>query len=683
MNSRIIPATVSHKRLLPRVHEFSYRYNCLLLDLDELETLDRSLRLFGVNRPRLVSLSSSDYLAPGPEPIPDKLRTFLTSQAGKTGQLDDPPTISRVLMLTAGRVLGRVFNPVSFFFLFTPDNRLKACIAEVNNTFGDKHVYLLDHPEIPGPFPVRYRTAKVFHVSPFFDMQGEYAFAFNDIRQELDIAITLVKDGAPALEARLRQRAPARALTDGNLLAAWLRHPLAPNLTYPRILRQAASLYFGKKLPVHARPQPSSPMTIRTMPTRLSWVDWLSRRLTLWNLGKMRKGRLEIRLPDGEVRVMTGPEAGPSCAMRILDDRLFRTLLKKEDVGLGDGYVQGMWTTEDLPGLMELLVMNMGAMAYKEDWGLPGRTLHRGAVLAGKMIPDNDVSGSRCNIRAHYDLSNDLFAQFLDKSMTYSCAVFENLAELQASGKPVSEDILRRAQERKYRMVAEAANLRPGQKVLEIGCGWGGFAIFAAEQCGCSVDAVTISEQQHAYVQEQIKSRGLAENVAVRMEDYRNLKGRYDAVVSIEMIEAVGHKYHPDYFQAVDRLLKPRGRACIQAITILDQRYEVYRRTKDWISTCIFPGGLLPSLARICEVLAKNTSLFISDIRDIGPHYGPTLATWRSRFLANWERIEALGFDEHFRRMWEYYFSICQAAFNQRHIRDLQIVLERPKYIDA
>jgi cyclopropane-fatty-acyl-phospholipid synthase len=683
MNSRIIPATVSHKRLLPRVHEFSYNYACLLLDLDELENLDRSLRLFGVNRPRLVSLSSSDYLDPGPEPIPDKLRTFLASQAGKTGQPDDQPAASRVLMLTAGRVFGRVFNPVSFFFLFTPDNRLNACIAEVNNTFGDKHVYLLDHPESPDGFPVRYRTAKVFHVSPFFDMHGEYAFAFSDIRQELDIAITLVKDGAPVLEARLLQRAPARALTDGNILATWLRHPLAPNLTYVRILRQAASLYFGKKLAVHERPQPVSPMTIRTMPTRLSWVDRFSRRLTLWNLGKMRKGRLEIRLPDGEVRVLQGPEAGPSCAMRILDDRLFRALLQKEDVGLGDGYVQGMWTTDDLPGLMELLVMNMGAMAYKEDWGLLGRAVHRGAVLAGKMIPDNDVSGSRCNIKAHYDLSNDLFALFLDQGMTYSCAVFENLEELRAAREPVSEETLRLAQERKYRLIADAAGLGPGRQVLEIGCGWGGFAVFAAEQYGCRVDAVTISEQQHAYVHEMIRGRGLAESVTARMEDFRNLQGRYDAVVSIEMIEAVGHNYHPEYFRAVDRLLKPRGRACIQAITILDQRYETYRKTKDWISTCIFPGGLLPSLSRICDVLAKQTSLFISDIRDIGPHYGLTLATWRSRFLANRERIEALGFDAQFRRTWEYYFSICEAAFNQRHIRDLQIVLERPKYMDG
>jgi len=176
---------------------------------------------------------------------------------------------------------------------------------------------------------------------------------------------------------------------------------------------------------------------------------------------------------------------------------------------------------------------------------------------------------------------------------------------------------------------------------------------------------------------------GLAESVTARMEDFRNLQGRYDAVVSIEMIEAVGHNYHPEYFRAVDRLLKPRGRACIQAITILDQRYETYRKTKDWISTCIFPGGLLPSLSRICDVLAKQTSLFISDIRDIGPHYGLTLATWRSRFLANRERIEALGFDAQFRRTWEYYFSICEAAFNQRHIRDLQIVLERPKYMDG
>ncbi len=678
MNSRVFSALVSHKRKLRKAHEFSYSFICLLLDLDELELLDKSTRLFGLNRFRPVSILNSDYLTPGPESIRGKLDTFLEAH-------DHPQPIpgSRIWLLTSARFFGRVFNPVSFYFVYTPGGDLDVCIAEVNNTFGDKHVYLLNQQEDPGAFPARYTAAKAFHVSPFFDMHGEYAFSFSDIRRDLDISITLFKDGNPALEARLRQRAPARELTDLRLLTTWLRHPLAPNMTYSRILRQAVSLYLGKGLPVHARPNPASPMTIRTMPTRLPWVDRLSRRLVLWNLGRMRKGRLEIRLPDGDVRVMAGPATGPSCAMHILDDRLFRTLLKKEDVGLGEGYVQGMWTTDDLPGLMELLVMNMGAMAYKEDWGRLGRTLHRGAVLAGKMIPDNDISGSRCNIKAHYDLSNELFAQFLDQGMTYSCAVFENLEELRAAEAPVSEEVLRQAQERKYRLIADVAGLGPGRQVLEIGCGWGGFAVFAAEQYGCRVDAVTISEQQHGYVQELIHNKGLAGSVTVRMEDYRNLKGRYDAVVSIEMIEAVGHKYHPDYFRAVDRLLKPRGRACIQAITIPDQRYETYRKTKDWVSTCIFPGGLLPSLSRICDVLAKHTALFIADIRDIGPHYGLTLATWRSRFLANWERIEALGFDEQFRRMWEYYFSVCEAAFNQRHIRDLQIVLERPKYIDA
>jgi len=342
----------------------------------------------------------------------------------------------------------------------------------------------------------------------------------------------------------------------------------------------------------------------------------------------------------------------------------------------------GMWITDDLTALMELLIMNMDRMSYKENWGFAGRSLHKAMVLGNRMIPDNDPEGSRKNIQTHYDLSNDFFAKFLDPTMTYSCAVFKDLEKLKSSGKGVSTTELEKAQERKYALVAKAAGIKPGDQVLEIGCGWGGFAFFAALNLKCRVHAVTISKKQYRYVQEQIRARGLEDLISLSQEDYRRLRGEYDALVSIEMLEAVGHKYHPDFFAAVERLLRPGGLACIQTITIIDQRYDVYRKTRDWISTYIFPGGLLPSLERITQVLAGHTSLTIAGVTDIGPHYGPTLATWKSRFLDNRQEIMAMGFDEEFIRTWEYYFSICQAGFNQRHLRDLQIILDRPLYMD-
>jgi len=331
---------------------------------------------------------------------------------------------------------------------------------------------------------------------------------------------------------------------------------------------------------------------------------------------------------------------------------------------------------------MELLIMNMDRMSYKENWGFAGRSLHKAMVLGNRMIPDNDPEGSRKNIQTHYDLSNDFFAKFLDPTMTYSCAVFENLEELKSFKKDVSTTELEKAQERKYALVARAAGIKPGDHVLEIGCGWGGFAVFAALNLECRVHAVTISKKQHQYVQELIRFRGLEDRISVSLKDYRLLRGEYDAVVSIEMLEAVGHKYHPDFFAAVDRLLRPGGQACIQTITIIDQRYDVYSKSRDWISTYIFPGGLLPSLERVSRVLAGHTSLTIAGVTDIGPHYGPTLATWKSRFLENRQEIMSMGFDEDFIRTWEYYFSICQAGFNQRHLRDLQIILDRPLYLD-
>ncbi|WP_028573790.1 DUF1365 family protein [Desulfonatronovibrio hydrogenovorans] len=677
MNSRVIPVYVSHERHLKISHRFQYRFMLLLLDLDELVHLDRSSRLFGLNRFRPVSIFDQDFLSPGKGSIKNKLENLLKSRASIEFSKD-----STILLLTAGRVLGHVFNPVSFYFIYNPENELICVVAEVNNTFGDKHVYVLDSPENSKGFPARYSANKAFHVSPFFDMTGHYAFRFSDVQKEMDISISLIKEGKTALEARLWQNGPARMFSDANLLKTWLAHPLAPSLTYMRILRQALSLYLVKKLPVFTRPDPESPMTIRTMKGKTGLVDKAAQSLVMGNLKKIWKGRLELELPDKTVRVFQGEEPGPTCRMRILDSHFFRKIVKKEDVGLGQAYTTGMWATDDLTGLMELLIMNMDRMSYKENLGFAGRSLHKAMVLGRRMIPDNDPSGSRKNIQAHYDLSNEFFARFLGPDMTYSCAVFENLAELKSLGKSITARELQMAQHHKYALIAGAAGIKPGDHVLEIGCGWGGFAVFAAEKLGCRVHAVTISDKQHSHVQELIKSRGLEKKVTAVLADYRSLKGQYDALVSIEMLEAVGHRYHPDFFRAMDRLLKPGGLACIQTITIIDQRYETYRKTRDWISTYIFPGGLLPSLERITRVLAGHTSLSIAGIRDIGLHYVPTLEAWKKRFLDNRQDIMAMGFDEEFFKTWEYYFSICQAGFKQRHIRDLQIVLDRPEYMN-
>ena len=677
MNSMVVPASISHERFLSKSHRFEYRFMLLILDLDELKDIDRSSKLFGYNRLRPISIFDKDYLTPGIAGIKSKLADLLRKRASI-----NPDPDARVLLLTSGRAMGHVFNPVSFYFLYTRDGYLQTCVAEVNNTFGDKHVYILGSPDNPQQYPVKFRAEKAFHVSPFFDISGEYAFSFSDIRKDIDISIILIKNSRPALEAKLRQSAPPEALQDSSFLKTWLFHPLAPNMTYPRILRQAAKLYFGKGLPVYTRPEPENPMTIRTMHDQTGLLDRMARRLVLANLNKIRKGRLEMQMPDNTVHVFGQNESGPSCRIQIRDRHFFRKILKSEDVGLGEAYAMGMWTTDDLTMLMELLIMNMDSISYMEDWGLPGRALHKLMIPARKMIPDNDIQGSRRNIQVHYDLSNEFFSCFLDPTMTYSCAVFENPGEMMSTGKRASSMELKKAQEHKYATVAKAAGISSGQTIVEIGCGWGGFALYAARELECIIHAVTISRNQHSYVKDKVNSHGLTDRIKVIFDDYRKLQGCYDALVSIEMLEAVGHKYHPHFFATVDRLLKPGGRACIQTITIMDQRYEAYRKTRDWISTYIFPGGLLPSLNRITSVLSRHTSLSVSGIKDIGLHYGPTLAAWRERFMTNWNSITALSpdFDDSFRRTWQYYFCSCQAAFNQRHIRNLQITLDRPKY---
>ena len=677
MNSRVVPVSISHERFAHKSHRFEYRFMVLLLDLDELKGLDEKTRLFGFNRYRPACIFQQDYLAPGPGSIRDKLRDLLQSHKSMTLDQD-----SRVLLLTCPRIFGRVFNPVSFYFVFSPAGELQLTVAEVNNTFGDRHVYILEKKDGNLRFPVHFKTPKQFHVSPFFDISGQYLFSFSDVRREIDITITLEKNHQPALEARMWQAGQPGELTDCNLLSTWIFHPLASNMTYPRILRQAVSLYYGKGLPVFTRPEPENPLTIRTMQQKSTILDLMASRLVLTNLKKFRKGRLEIHLPDKTVHVFGEVEPGPSCRMNIHDPRFFRKIIKGEDVGLGEAYTMGMWDTDNLTRLMELLIMNMGYLSYMEDWGAGGRILHKMLVPARKMIPDNDPRGCRQNIQAHYDLSNDFFAGFLDPGMTYSCAVFENLQELRQTGQTVSQRLLQQAQERKYSMVARAAGIKQGQSIVEIGCGWGGFAMFAAREFDCRVRAVTISREQYNYVQQQVINQGLQDRIEVAMEDYRHIHGRFDALVSIEMLEAVGHKYHPRFFQSVDRLLRPGAKACIQSITIPDQRYNTYRKTQDWISTYIFPGGLLPSLDRISSVLARHTTLVIAQVTDIGPHYAPTLAAWREKFLQNWKEIKSLSqcFDEDFRRTWEYYFCMCEASFEQRHIRDLQIVLDRPSY---
>ncbi len=394
------------------------------------------------------------------------------------------------------------------------------------------------------------------------------------------------------------------------------------------------------------------------------------RRIVFAYLSRLKRGRLVLRDPGGTKHAFGGRFPGPTASVEICSESFFHRAALGGEIGFGEAYTQGLWTSPDLVAVFTVFLINQ-EQGLSSTLRLPGLLDGLLQRVLGFRSRRNTLKGSKDNIEAHYDLSNELFSLFLDPSMTYSCAVFSDS----------QDQDLEAAQQRKLAMIADKAGLKPGDQVLEIGCGWGGFLQEAASR-GARASALTLSENQAAWVRKMIEERHLQDKASVSIQDYRTIEQRYDAVVSIEMLEAVGHEYHPSFFRAVDRALKPHGRAVIQVITINDQRYPAYRWEGDWIRKYIFPGGLLPCLSRIAEVLQKHTSLTISHVESIGPHYATTLALWRKRFLDNASELKQCGFDKQFQRMWTYYLAICEAGFRCGHINDLQIVLERPGCVD-
>jgi cyclopropane-fatty-acyl-phospholipid synthase len=393
----------------------------------------------------------------------------------------------------------------------------------------------------------------------------------------------------------------------------------------------------------------------------VSGVDRLARSLVFDRLGRLDHGTLTVVLPDGEVRRFG---SGPGRAtLEVHSPRFFSRLAAAADVGAGESYMEGEWSTPDLVALTRLFLDNEALFAAHPLLGAVKRAADR--VL--HLLRRNTRLGARRNIAAHYDLSNQLYALFLDPSMTYSSAYFES-----------PDDSLHVAQLRKYRVLAHKVGLGPGDHVLEIGCGWGGFAEFAAGELGCRVTGLTLSEEQAAFARERLQRAGLDHLTEIRLEDYRDTVGSFDAIVSIEMLEAVGHEYLNEYFAACERLLAPTGRAAVQVITMPDQLYAAYRRGTDFIRRHIFPGGHLPSLQAMQNAAARSSRLVVQDVENIAASYAETLRRWRAAFMDRLEAVRALGFDHRFCRMWEFYLATCEAAFAHGKLATLQLVLARP-----
>ena len=404
------------------------------------------------------------------------------------------------------------------------------------------------------------------------------------------------------------------------------------------------------------------------------WTERVARRLVLDRLQWIESGRLEV-LEGGARRTFGRPTGDPplQARMTVTDPACWRSFAWGGSIGAAEAYCRGWWSAPDLTAVLRVLARNRDALE-RVDGGAAAalrplrRILHR--------LRRNTRAGSRRNVAAHYDSGNSLFAAFLDSTMTYSGGVFDH-----------EDTSLEAAQRAKLDLICRKLDLRSGDRLVEIGAGWGSFAIHAAGNYGCRVVTTTISERQFQHTSRAVTEAGLADRVTVLNEDYRALAARFpggfDKLASIEMIEAVGHDYLPAYLRTVDRLLAPDGLALLQAILIPDQRYERYRRSVDFIQHHIFPGGLLPSLARIQACAAEASDLRLLDLEDLTPHYARTLAEWRARFDARDAEVAALGLPLPERRKWRFYFAYCEGGFLERTIANAQLLYAKPGFRGA
>ena len=380
-------------------------------------------------------------------------------------------------------------------------------------------------------------------------------------------------------------------------------------------------------------------------------------------VSRINTGRLTIESPSGSAREFDSGAPGPAAVLRVHDPVFYQHVMLHGEVGFGEAYQNGWCSSPDLIALVRLAVLNRRAVNLNSG---PLRLVSKLGNRRLHLSRKNTEEQSKHNIHAHYDLGNDFFSLFLDETMTYSSAVFEDPA-----------DSLADAQRNKYRRICERARLGKNDNVLEIGTGWGGLAIFAAGAYGCRVTTVTISQEQFTLATQRVEEAGLSGLVDVKMLDYREVTGQYDKIISIEMFEAVGAEYFETFFMKCDDLLRPGGRLVMQVITVPDRSYRGQLTGVNWIQKYIFPGGILPSLAEM-ERSNRRTGLVIDGVEDIGPHYATTLHQWRERF---WERIDdvrAQGYDQRFINTWDYYLAVCEAGFITRNTGDVQIAFDKP-----
>ena len=403
-------------------------------------------------------------------------------------------------------------------------------------------------------------------------------------------------------------------------------------------------------------------LTADNFPARTKGLPFRAQMVLRGLLG-LEAGTLAMTIPGGQTFVIAGSSPGPHAEVTLHNWNLMHRAVSGGTIGVAETYMDGDWESPDAGTFLELVLINTKVV---RDYTNGPRGLFLLVEKFRHWLNANTRRGSQRNIAVHYDLGNAFYSQWLDPTMTYSSALYAHGA-----------NDLTSAQVAKYRALAEATGIDPGDHVLEIGCGWGGFAEFAAGEIGCKVTGLTISREQLAFARERMAKAGLADRVELKFQDYRDETGTYDRFVSIEMFEAVGEKYWPAYFSKLHECLKPGGRAGLQIITILQEAYAEYRANPDFIQKYVFPGGMLPTREHLSS-LGRQFGLSTASDMGFGHDYARTLAEWRHRFRAAWERIVPLGFDERFRKLWEFYFYYCEAGFRAENIDVRQVVYTRP-----
>lgn len=383
------------------------------------------------------------------------------------------------------------------------------------------------------------------------------------------------------------------------------------------------------------------------------------------NMKQLKHGR--VIFIDGETTLNCGDDPSPTATVEVHDDRFYTTLAAGGAVGAAEAYMQGLWTCDHLTDLIRILLRNMDVLE-----GLGNAAYKKPLYKLLHWMNQDTESGSKKNIAAHYDLGNQLFEHFLDPTMTYSAGIFES-----------DDTTMEQASIAKLDRICQKLELSEQDHVVEIGSGWGSFALHAAGEYGCRVTTTTISEEQFSLASERIHAAGLEDKITIVKKDYRQMEGQYDKLVSIEMIEAVGLGYLGSYFEKCASLLKPTGKMLIQAITIADQHYEFSKKNVDFIQRYIFPGGALPSVTALTNIATEVSNLRMTALEDITDHYAMTLREWRQKFYANVDAITQLGYDNRFLRMWEYYLCYCEGGFDERSIGCVQAEFTKPAFSRA